>query len=108
MKKIVATLITLTALTANAITTSDLMTKRDLALTAFGVAEYYENTCAGLTSRGQRLISDAYYTHEFNKLSTAEFKNTKEFKYGYNIASKYTCTNLRRELTNAGAGALVR
>jgi len=111
MKKIgltIATAVVLSTSSAQALTVDELMHNPGTALTAFGVAEYYTYNCAGLTSRGQELITNVFYRHGFNKVDAVDLMNTDEFRLGYEVSGRYTCNNLRSVLTDAGAGALIR
>ena len=108
MKQLVLVTVITLASTANALTAGDLMNKRDIALTAFGVADYYSYNCAGLTNRGKRIINDVYHKHGFNQMDTVKMKNTKEFRNGFEVAARYSCNGLRSALTDAGAGGMIR
>jgi hypothetical protein len=94
--------------TVSALTIDDLMNDSKLALTALGVANYYSQNCAGLTSRGKNAMLQAFYIHGFNEWNPVDIAYSEEFKLGYDTSEKYTCNSLRDVLTDAGAGPLIR
>jgi poly-beta-hydroxyalkanoate depolymerase len=108
MKKLVATVVALTTLTVNAVTINELMNNKKVALTAFGVADYYTYNCAGLTHGGQKAMMQALYSNDLHLLTAVELMNTEEFRAGFEFSARYTCNDLRSVITDAGAGALIR
>lgn len=86
----------------------DVTTSRNILLSAYGVIDYYQNNCAGLTRRGKQLTMKSLYKSDLYLLEESELTNTKAFKDGYTQASKFACNDLRWELFNIGARELFR
>ena len=80
----------------------------EVLLTAFGVVDYYQSNCEGLTPRGQAMTMDVLVRSDLYLLTADELTGTKAFKNGYKTASKFSCNKLRTEVHNAGAVRMFR
>ena len=98
----------LTVTTTSQAKSFDVTTSRNILLSAYGVIDYYQNNCAGLTRRGKQLTMKSLYKSDLYLLKASELTNTKAFKDGYTQASKFACNDLRWELFNIGARELFR
>ena len=115
-----ATAVVLTTLTTQANTSDDMsfidklephnvsLSELNTVLIAFGVVDYYQNNCAGLTPYGKKLTKNALYKTDLYMLEATELMNTRAFKQGFITSSKFSCNQLRDELSDAGAGAMFR
>lgn len=81
---------------------------KNILLTAYGVIDYYQRNCAGLTRYGKQLTMETLFKSDLYLLKGSELTNTKAFKDGYTHASKFACDDLRWELFNIGARELFR
>ncbi len=110
---ILATLLTSTVF-ANSIPANSTMVdvpskfNLEVLLTAFGVVDYYQSNCEGLTPRGQAITMDVLVRSDLYLLTADELTGTKAFKNGYKTASKFSCNQLRTEVHNAGAVRMFR
>jgi len=84
------------------------LSELNTVLIAFGVVDYYQNNCAGLTPYGKKLTKNALYKTDLYMLEATELMNTRAFKQGFIASSKFSCNQLRDELSDAGASAMFR
>lgn len=117
MKKLaIATMVALSTLTVHASPTSDTLDEIDappkinleVLLTSFGVVDYYQSNCAGLTPRGQAITHSLLMRSDLYLLTATKLMNTKAFRNGFTAASKFRCNDLREELFDAGAAQMFR
>jgi hypothetical protein len=121
MKKLaLATVVALSTFTVQADMTNDMsfldklephnvsVSELNTVLTAFGVVDYYQSNCAGLTPHGKKVTKNALYKTDLYMLEATELMNTKAFKQGFIASSKFSCNRLRDELSDAGARRMFR
>lgn len=80
----------------------------EIPLTAFGVIDYYQHNCAGLTPHGKKTTLSALYSTDLHLLTASELTNTKAFRNGFRTASKFGCNDLRYALHDIGARDMFR
>jgi len=81
---------------------------RNVLLTAYGVIDYYQNNCAGLTDYGKKLTMQSLYKSDLHLLEATELMNTKAFKKGFVVASSSRCNDLRDEMFKIGSRRVFR
>jgi hypothetical protein len=95
MKKIIATTLLLTSLSASSMSTEEM-------LMIVGVVKYYNENCAGLSYRGIQQMNKSLKRFDMNKTPVYTLENTPMANSGYNIAKKFGCINTKNEAEKAG------
>jgi hypothetical protein len=95
MKKIIATTMLLTSLSAYSMSTEEM-------LVIVGVVKYYNENCAGLSYRGIQQMNKSLKRFDMNKTPVYTLENTSMANAGYNTAKKFGCIGTKNEAERAG------
>jgi hypothetical protein len=95
MKKIIATTLLLTSLSAYSMSTEEM-------LLVVGVVKYYNENCAGLSYKGIQQMNKSLKRFDMNTTPIYALENSFMAHSGYDTAKKFGCIRTKSEAEKAG------